>query len=177
MSSFRHTESVPTAGAAGGFAKIVRRTADSATITAQATPQNDDTLLWAVGASDVWWFELFALFTAADSTGAATTADLAMSFSLPTGGSMKWGALGNQGNSVAGFGWTGAANSPNAVHAASVAIASGMAAVTVGVAFGGIYVGDGSHAGTVTFQWSQNVSNAATLQINANSFLRLTRLA
>ncbi len=168
---------IPTAGGVGGFAKAVIRTGDSGTISSNNVLANDDTLLWAVGASDRWFFQAFLTFTAADSSGTATTADLQVGWSVPTGGVMQWGALGNQGNTFAGYGATQTTNSPLTVLTAASAFAQGGAALSWGVSLVGFYTGDGSHAGNVNLQWAQNTSNAATLLIAKNSALALWRLA
>ena len=168
---------IPTAGSVGGFAKVVVRSGNSGTISSSAALANDDTLLWAVGASDRWFFQAFLVFTAADSSGAAATADVQVGWSVPTGGTMQWGALGAAGNNFASYGTTSTASSPLALATASGAIASGAAAVTFGVAYAGFYTGDGSHTGNVNLQWAQNTSNAATLLINKDSALFLWRIA
>jgi hypothetical protein len=164
-------------GAVGGLPKVIIRTADSATISSQGTPQSDDTLLWAVGASDRWWFEGFLTFTAVSGGGAATTEDVKIGFSVPTGGAMQWGQLGGNSGSFAAYGAAATATSPTAVAGAAGTISVGAAAVSFGVSIGGFYTGDGSHAGNVNLQWSQAVSDASTLLIAKNSMLSVRRLA
>ncbi len=168
---------IPTAGGVGGFAKVVLRTGDSGTISSNNVLAADDTLLWTVGASDRWFFQGFLTFTAADSSGAALTADVQVGWTVPTGGAMQWGAFGGTGNTVAGYSVTASTSSPLAILSASGALASGMVAGSVGLAIAGFYTGDGSHAGTVTLTWAQNTSNAATLLIAKNSTLVLWRIA
>jgi hypothetical protein len=168
---------IPTAGTVGGLPKIVVRTANSGTISSNAVLANDDTLLWAVGASDRWFFQALLTFTAADSSGLATTADVQVGFSVPTGGAMQWGPIGATGNTFGGYGATATANSPLGVQTAASALATGGAAVSWGLALCGFYTGDGSHTGSVTLQWAQATSNAATLLIAKNSSLILWRIA
>jgi hypothetical protein len=168
---------IPVVGAVGGFPKVVIRTANSNTISSNNVLASDDTLLWAVGASDRWFFQAMITFTAADSSGTATTADAQVGWSVPTGGVMQWGPFGNLGNAAGGYGYTAAASSPLAVQTAASALAQGGAAVTWGVALCGFYTGDGSHAGNVNLQWAQNTSNAATLLIGKDSSLICWRLA
>ncbi len=168
---------IPTAGGVGGFSKVVVRTGDSSTISSNNVLANDDTLLWAVGASDRWFFQAILTFTAADSGGAAATADVQMGWSVPTGGTMQWGAFGQQGNGLAGYNATATSSSPLAILTAAGASAQGGAAVSFGVTLAGFYTGDGSHTGNVNLQWAQNTSNAATLLIAKNSTLILWRLA
>ncbi len=168
---------IPTAGGVGGYAKAVIRTGDSGTISSNNVLANDDTLKWTVGASDRWFFQAFLTFTAADSSGTATTADMQLGWSVPTGGVMQWGVLGGLGSNFGGYNATLTSASPIALLTAAGALAQGGAAVSWGVAISGFYTGDGSHAGTVNLQWAQNTSNAATLLIAKNSALALWRLA
>ncbi len=168
---------IPTAGSVGGFSKVVVRTGDSGTISSNNVLANDDTLLWAVGASDRWFWQAMLTFTAADSGGTATTADVQVGWSVPTGGAMQWGALGNATSTFAGYGASSTANSPLTLLTAASASSQGAAAVSWGIAYCGFYTGDGSHAGNVNLQWAQNTSNAATLLIAKNSTLILWRIA
>ena len=46
----------------------------------------------------------------------------------------------------------------------------------IGVSLGGVFV-TSSTPGTYNFQWAQNTSDAGNLTLNANSFIRITRLA
>lgn len=166
---------IPTSGGVGGYSKLVIRTGDSSTISADATLNDDDTLLWAVGASDRWFFQAFLTFTAADSGGTATTADAQVGFTVPSGGTMQWGAIGVAGSTVASYGATATGSSPIAILTAAGALTSGAAALSFGVSACGFYTG-GGNAGNVVLSWAQNTSNAATLLIAKNSCLVLWRL-
>ena len=168
---------IPTVGGVGGLPKTVVRAADSSTISSNNVLASDDTLLWAVGASDRWFFQAFLTFTAADSSGTATTEDLQIGWSVPTGGAMQWGPLGAVGSTFGGYGATAAASSPLVLSGAATALAQGVAVGSFGYALCGFYTGDGSHAGNVTLQWAQNTSNAATLLIAKNSSIVAWRIA
>ncbi len=168
---------IPTAGSVGGFAKVVVRAADATPITANAVLANDDTLLWAVGVSDRWFFQAMLTFTAADSGGTSTTADAQIGWSVPTGGAMQWGALGNATNTFSGYGAAATTNSPLTLLTAASASAQGAIAGSWGVSVTGFYTGDGVHSGNVNLQWAQNTSNAATLLLAKNSTLILWRIA
>jgi hypothetical protein len=170
---------VPTAGGLAGYSKVVARTADSTPITSSATFANDDTLKWTVGANDRWVFQAYLTFTAADSSGAATTADVKTDFSVPASGTMQHGMLGITGGTFSGYGSTLIGQSPGRVRTeaeASNASAIGAAAVSFGMALCGFYQGGGT-GGTVNLQWAQGTSNAATLLIAKNSILILWRVA
>ena len=163
-------------GAAGGPPLLVRRSTNSTAITANTTLTNDDTLLWNVGANDAWFVDAFLMFTAADSSGASATEDLKVGWTVPTNGAMQWGPLSTPatGSST----WSGAATSATVVTLknASNSQAFGAVAGVFGLALAGVYTGGGT-AGTVHLQWAQNTSDASTLMLNANSFLRASRLA
>lgn len=163
-----------TAGAVGGFPKIVRRSSDAAGRNSGNTGTTltaDDTLLWAVGASDVWFLEAFLIFSAAN-----TAMDLKVGWTVPASGTMSWGALGSLASTVAGFGATGTASTPLALKAAGGSLTGGTDAITMGYSVGGVYVGGGT-SGNVTLTWAQNTSDAASLALLTNSILRLQRLA
>lgn len=167
---------LPTAGSVGGFAKIIRRSSTSSTISSSAALASDDTLLWAVGASDVWFFEGFIMFVAADSSGAAATADAKIGWSVPTGGTMTWGILSSSQGLFGGYAVSNAGGTPIPMLGAGSTATLGMAAGTIGISVAGVYTGTGT-AGNVNLQWSQSTSNAATLAIGINSIIRATRLA
>lgn len=167
---------VPAAGAVGGLVKVVFRTADSSTITSTTVLAADDTLKWAVGANDQWLVQGYFTFTAANSTGTATTADLKVSYTVPASGTMSYGAYGVTSNTYPGFGLATTANSPLALKVAPATTGIGADAVAFGVSHAGIYQGGGT-GGTVNLTWAQNTSSTSTLQINTNSLLLLWRLA
>lgn len=167
---------IPTAGGVGGYSKVVTRTSNSGTVSSNNTPGADDTLKWAVGASDRWFFQAMLTFTAADAAGLATTADVQVGWTVPASGTMQWGAFGSLGSNFAGYGATAQAASPLAILTAASVLAAGGAALSFGMALSGFYTGGGS-AGTVNLTWAQNTSNAATLVLLQNSSLILWRLS
>ncbi len=168
---------VPTPGSAGGPPKIVFRTSDATPITNTATLTADDTLLWAVGANDRWLFQGFLTWTAADSSGSATTADYKTGFTVPASATMQHGSLSQATSAFAGYGSVGTAGTPTTMRTAAQGPTSqGGFAGTWGEAIAGYYQGGGT-AGTVTLTWSQTSANAATLSLGTNSILILWRLA
>lgn len=167
---------LPTAGSVGGLPKLIFRTGDSTPINTTSTLANDDTLLFAVGANDRWIFQAYIVFTAANSSGAATTADLKTTWTVPASGVMQHGWFGVPNQTFNGYGSTPVANSPNAVKVAASTMATGGDAVSWGISYAGYYTGGGT-AGNVTFQWTQNTSNAATLLVAKNSLIIAWRIA
>jgi hypothetical protein len=166
---------VPAPGTVGGVPKVVVRTSDSAT-RSTATFAVDDTLVWAVGANDRWIIQGFLTFTAADGAGAATTADAKVSFTVPASGSMLHGFFGVTNNGNPSYGSVATGSTPAALKAATSAQAIGAAALSFGVSIAGYYTGGGT-AGTVSLEWAQNTTNAATLLLAKNSVLLLWRIA
>ncbi len=160
-------------GAVGGIPKIVFRAADSGTITAQGTPQNDDTLLWTVGTTDRWMFTGLLTFTA---SAGGNTADARIAFGVPGGATMQWGGLGANTSTSSSYGPQPVASSPLLLLTEATVLSTGGAAVIFGVSIAGFYQGGGT-AGTVNLKWSQDTSGTATLVLNKNSALTLYRLA
>lgn len=134
-------------------ATIVRKAADE-TVNNSAVLQNDDHLVLAVGADDVWFIIVVALVT----TGA--TPDWKCSFAVPAGGAMKWEA------------WSAAPW--DKVAGGSYAATGPLAAIPVGVQ--GIYIGGGT-AGNVNFQWAQRVADPSDTKVLTNSFLIAWQIA
>lgn len=167
------TSRSPLAGTVGGPAKIIRRTGDSTARNSTNTGNtltNDDTLLWAIGTNEVWWFDLYLLVNAANAT-----MDIKLQWSVPTGATMTWGGLGTNTNCT----WANApvSGSPNAFLTAGSIPSFGTLAGSTGYIFTGVVVADGTHTGNVTLQWAQNTSDAGNLVLLANSFIKATRFA
>src|SRR3990167_3404815 len=149
----------------GGYI-IARRAADSSAKT-NDTLANDTTLLWAVAANEVWFFDIWATWS-----GAKTTHDLKVGWSVPASAAMSWGPVSGT------FQWTpqAAASSPVAILGAAGTAALGGISGTLGPVISGIVVVS-STAGNMNLQWAQNTTDAGELKMLANSFLRATRLA
>jgi hypothetical protein len=158
-------------GTVGGVRKIIRRTADSSTLTSQNTLQADDSLLWSIGATDVWVFTLWLRYN-----GANTTMDMKCGWSVPASATMMWGPTGGTSNVNNGWGPTTAANSPTMLTESTNQILGTAAGTDCGTILGG-YVFGGGNAGTVTLKWSQNTSDTGALKVLANSMLDLLRIA
>jgi hypothetical protein len=150
---------------------IVRRTANSSA-KQNNTLANDDTLLWAVAANEIWFFEAYLIATAIN-----TTMDIKFGWSVPASTTMSWGM---QASGIAsggtGYGTPVVANAPVAILTAAGTLSSGTFAGTAGYSLAGVVVVS-STAGNVNLQWAQDTTNANDLILNTNSFLRLTRLA
>jgi len=142
---------------AGGGATIVRKTADEI-VNNSTTLQNDDHLLLAVGANEVWSF--FAYLKVISQTG---TPDIKFDWSLPTGGVIQ--SLPHDDIAVL------AANTPIAPIGAGTNFTFALPANSERIALvWGLYVG-GANAGNVQLQWAQITATAEDTKVLANSFL------
>ena len=147
--------------------KLVRKTANEV-VTSSVTLQNDDHLLFAVAANEVWMFDLFFI------VDGPSAGDLKVAFTAPAGATVDWGlpsALATaatvqtddvvgQGLDVSGEGIMGL-----------LGIGTKLALMIHGII---VVVGT---AGNLQFQWAQNVSDAGATTTYANSWIKALRLA
>lgn len=119
--------------------------------------QNDDDLLFVVGANEKWAFKLFLLIIS------GTTPDMKLIFALPSGavGRIYWDTA-----SADPQGWIRleAEQSVQTSGGEETLNASGVVIV-------------GSTGGTVQFQWAQVVADASDTIIRAGSFITAERLS
>lgn len=140
---------------------IVRKTADE-TVNNSTTLQNDDELLLAVGANEIWVIRL-AIITISVSD----TPDVKIAVTVPTGASFN-GMLFYHN---AAFG--------DAHDEVTAATAARVVGATTGAYFEAILEGVivvGATAGNFQLQWAQNVATAEDTTVKANSYLIATRL-
>lgn len=146
------------ARASGTGADFVRKASDE-TVNNSATLQNDDDLAAGLAANDVMFFRAVLFY---DSNA---TADIKITFTVPTGATIKWGP--DAGSRV---------TSTGSVSGSSIITASGSS-----LAFGGISSGvmtvsgvvvNGATAGNLQLQWAQNTADASDSKILAGSFLQ-----
>ena len=138
---------------------IVRKTGDESDST--GVLQNDDNLLLALLANEIWQFRLNLMVVAAGST------DFQCRFTFPSG-------------SISGLVWSATAGAPLITDISATASPSGTASVptttTVSnqIIVEGV-VSNGGSAGNLQLQWSGLV--AATATVKANSTLWAVKLA
>jgi hypothetical protein len=141
-------------GDAGGGATVVRKSADES-VSSSITLQDDDALLFAVAANEVWVFEASILYTAASATP-----DLKFTWAAPSGAS-GWYLAGGSTNPTIGLG-----------------VESNTAADTTVRVFKYVgYVANGATAGSVKFQWAQNTSSADATTVKAQSYIVAHKVA
>lgn len=129
---------------------IVRKTADES-VTSSATLQDDDELLFAVGASETWAFEFYIFFTAhADG-------DLDLAISVPSGATVIYGNASDTSNTVR-------------TSSGGELFVAGITGVNATVLVYGTIV-NSTTAGDVQLRWAQSTSNGAATTILDNSYL------
>jgi hypothetical protein len=144
-------------GPAGSvFDYKLRKTVDES-VSSSTTLQNDDNLKIALSASDAVEFSGMVFVSSSSATP-----DIKLTFTVPSGASVRWFAEWFEGANYASSGIVTASGAT-----ASFAVSAG----TVGlVKFSGIVV-NGSSAGDLQFQWAQNSSNSAAVKVEQRSFL------
>jgi hypothetical protein len=154
-----------------GSSAAVYRSSDSSAVTASVTLAADDTLKFSIGANEVWFVQVRLIVNAAN-----TAMDIKVGFSGPSGCTASWGAQGNQGSNLQGFGSSTPGSTPLAINSIASTLSLGTLAGTCGQSIDGIFF-NGATAGTVTLQWAQNTSDAGALKLLAGSCLILTKLS
>ena len=140
---------------------IVRKTANQ-TVNNSTTLVNDDHLLLALAANEVWYVKLILLQTS------SATADIKYQFTVPTDGAL----YGMTTYCNASDTWT----SGYTVAASILSISGGMAAIPNRLVTEFI-VKNGANAGNLQLQWAQNTADASDTIVKANSSLICHKLA
>lgn len=145
----------------GGGMSLIVKEADE-TVNNNNTAQNDNELLFAVAANEVWQFEGVLFVTS------GTTPDFTMTFSGPTGAVGAWGAIlnansggspGTTGAPIAGGGQLGTADSLETTGTIET------------IRFWGA-IHNGANAGNLTLQWAQNTATATDTKVLAGSYIK-----
>lgn len=147
---------------------FVRKTADES-VTSSTVLQNDNELLYTIGATGSYVFDMYlAVTSAANAAG-----DINIGFTFPTGTLYLWGpgtdpALAS-GTIASGKFASGAVTSGTAWQDFGVS--------TTGSGFNvhGLFIATGT--GTLQFQWAQFASNANATTVKAGSHLIVKQVA
>lgn len=139
--------------------KRVRKTV-SEDLASSTTLQDDDALFFAVGANEVWLFQLFVSFQG------GTTEDIKFTMVGPTGSTVTFG--------IAPQWATGDPFVVTTANAGGTAVALGASTARVAHIVGIIV--NGSTAGDCKLQWAQNVSGATVTTVLVNSWLLAHRI-
>ena len=145
--------------------KIVRKTADQ-TVTNSTTLVDDDELLLAVAALEVW--ELF--FYIRQNSG--TTPDIKFAITVPSAATIE----------IVHHTLIGVSSITLLVNGSLIPVAeataipfSGLAADVVDLLWA-LYVG-GANAGNIQLQWAQNTQDVSDTKVLANSYIVATKIA
>jgi hypothetical protein len=157
--------STPAGG--GGGPTIVRKTLDE-TVNNSAVLQNDDHLLLAIAANEVWLIDLYLL-----QNSPSANSDVKMGWAYPSGCSIYWGVPLFYSTYNTGYLYWQSVLSTGALTAILTAASTESVASLIGTQ--GIHiiaiVINGATAGTLNFQWAQNTAVAENTKILANSCL------
>lgn len=143
------------AASGGGGMTLLVKSADE-TVNGSATLQNDDELLFAVGASETWQFEGVLFCTSGGTPNFKIAA---------TGPS---GSVGRLGVVVTSGAWSVEGDTEDLGTGISVTSPAGNPAV---VHFYGA-IANGANAGNLTIQWAQNTSDASNTIVHAGSYIK-----
>jgi hypothetical protein len=145
--------------------RFVRKTADES-VTSSTTIQDDDHLLFAIRASEVWQFEL-----SLQVTGAAA-GDFRFQVVGPTSYTVRYGyhALATAAASVEGDLRSQVSNESGGD------LTVGMVAATYLVTVQGIMV-NSTNAGNLKLQWAQGTSSGTATTVKVDSYLKGTRIS
>ena len=143
--------------------KVIRKTADE-TVNNSTTLQNDDELLFAVAANEVWEFHMLARIISHE------TAEFQFAFTIPTGGSIKINTADEIG-ALPAHQLLLPDDGTSALYTASMATG-----FEYNLHIWGFYIG-GANAGNVQFKWAQYVATAYNTKVLTNSFIIAHKLA
>ena len=150
------------AGGGGGGATAIYKTADES-VTNSTTLQNDDHLLFAMGANEKWQVNILLL-----PQSASDTPDCKAALSLPTG-AVYYGNKACINTAATG-------NLCERWEGASTAFCASAAIRSYFTAYNGVVI-NGANAGNFQLQWAQNTANATATTIKAGSFIIAHKLA
>lgn len=162
------TWATPGGGGGGTGDAAVFKAADT-TRTGTTTLTDDPDLTFAVATSEVWEFEATLILQAA-----TTASDWKFTFTGPAASTCYWSP--QLGSVNPAWATTGTGGSATALLACATSIATASANNIHGVVLKGVIV-NGANAGALTFQWSQNTSDASNNSVKVGSFLRYRKIS
>ncbi|KKM26367.1 hypothetical protein LCGC14_1585490 [marine sediment metagenome] len=142
---------------------IVLKTSNE-TIISDTTLQNDDELLFTIGANETWVFEFFVVWRA------HVDGDIKFTITVPSGAAGQWVVSQQVGAS---------SNEPtyrgNTSFGTAIAILVDATSVRRGAHIWGA-VRNGATPGDITLQWAQNSSSGTGTIVFADSWMRATQI-
>ena len=151
----------------GGFESTYVRKGSNESVTSSTSLQDDDTLLFAIGANETWEYE-FVVFA-----NGSTAGDIKVAVDGPTGSAGTYGTPACMSLAATGAEADPAAKVPPAQGTAptSVGYGCGTFASTNGpIIIKGLAINGGT-AGNVVFRWAQNTSDGTATTVVGNSYL------
>jgi len=155
-----------------GGATIVRKTGDE-TVNNSNTLQNDDELILALAANEVWEVDIVLLV---QSVGAVS--DFKAGFAYPAGCTIKWGPAAYNTSNNTGFGWASSGGTA-AIQDLSTEAESYLFGSVNGV-YGillKLLVVNGATPGNLNLQWAQNTATVEDTKVLTNSFIKANKLS
>lgn len=143
----------------GQYAVDVRKSADES-LTSNAVLQDDDELLFAIGANEIWVFQFNLLYTT------LATPDIQLAVTAPTGATCDY----------AGGGVDVASGAGSTACGGAITVTAGSATANDPLYLSGT-IANGSTAGTVRLQWAQNTSNSNATTVHRGSSLSAFRIS
>lgn len=145
---------------------MLRKTARE-TVNNSTTLQDDDHLLFALAANEIWAFELFLI-----SNGPAA-GDIKFAFTVPGGAMLMWEGIGLEA--------TAAAHADLGIHPLMTVSGTAQAFGELGGAnwvltriFGTVV--NGATPGDLQLQWAQNGADGTDTHLEANSWLKAEQI-
>lgn len=128
------------------------------TVNNSAVFQSDDHLTLSVASSTTYHVEAWWCYTS------GTTPDIKFRWSVPTGATLRWSAVGTNISGTFAEPFLDTATEPGFAGNGSDAIVRVMGLLVT------------SNAGTLLVQWAQQTANASNTVLKAGSWLKLTKV-
>ena len=142
---------------------IVRKTSDQS-VTSSTVLISDTALLFPVGTTEVWKFQLHLRYTA------ATAGDFKVSFQIPASGRVDAVVPGHNSSDAPEMGYLAVTTSDT-----PTVTLSGATEIRTAI-MDGTYIGGGT-AGNVTLRWAQGTSSGTATTVLTHSTLWAVKLA
>jgi len=144
---------------------VVRKTSNESVVSSTVL-QNDDVLLFAVAANEIWLVQLILLWDSGN------TGDLKWAFTWPAGATAHVTCV----SPVAGAGVTGLSYQTTITSGTGSSLEQLQAGTGIVTKFDGVLINGGT-AGNLQFQWAQSTSDGTATIVKANSTLWAVKLA
>ncbi len=149
---------------------VIRKTADK-TLNNVAVLENDDHLLLAIGANEIWQIDIFIMYYGTE------VCDITFGFSFPVNCLLHWGAIASGKNGGADNTWgIVPITTYQSLKIQTGFLDAGAQEARTGIKLSIIAV-NGANAGNVNLQWCQDTAEVADLTVYENSCIIAHQLA